>query len=83
MTDIWTSKDGITWNDATAFSLHPFTPRRHFKIVNVHDMYLYLVGGVNESSEVLNDVWKSKDGLNWEIINKNTEFSPRLFFTLT
>jgi len=83
LSDIWTSKDGKVWNDVTELSISPYSPRRNFKIVNVHDILLYLVGGINDKLEVLNDVWKSKDGLNWELVTSKPEFSPRLYFTLT
>lgn len=39
-----------------------------------------MVGGIFK--QVLNDVWKSTDGLNWKLVTINTGFEARAWFTL-
>lgn len=81
LNDTWTSTDGINWTDVTPLCKSTFSSRFNFKIVNLFDLKLILVGGTNANLEVLNDVWKSNDGINWTLITKNANFSPRTDFT--
>lgn len=76
------SSDGIKWTEITSACTSQFSPRFNFQIINVHDIKLYLVGGINSNLEMLNDVWKSTDGLNWTLVTPGAEFSPRIHFTL-
>ena len=63
-----------------------FGPRRGHQVVNFKNK-LYLFGGegvksINENSFLLNDIWESSDGKNWEIVNaggtcSNTDLKTR------
>jgi len=83
LNDVWTSDDGLNWNEITGVNINKFSPRCNFKIIHLlHDDSLILVGGMNEDHEELNDVWKSSDGINWYLLTPNAEFKPRSYFTL-
>lgn len=71
---MWTSKDGIVWNNETDFSKSPYSPRLNLKIMIVQDILLYLVSGINDKLEVIINVCKIKDGLYLELIISNPEF---------
>lgn len=38
---------------------------------------IYLVGGMSPDLELLNDVWVSTDGINWEELTPMAEFPSR------
>ncbi|MCB0218059.1 MAG: hypothetical protein KDH09_00070, partial [Chrysiogenetes bacterium] len=69
--DIWMSEDnGATWNEVTDHA--SFEQRQDFQAV-VHDGAIYITGGyggdgyvtVQGKDSILNDVWRSEDGVNW------------------
>lgn len=80
--DVWSSEDGKSWklitNDA------PWKGRRGHRLVNFDDgtgEAIFLIGGFSSEEKTgkrlyKNDVWKSKDGKNWELIKSGT--SPEL-----
>jgi len=64
--DIWSSQDGITWQEEANEAA--FSKRSHHKILKFNDE-LWLFGGVKENesggSMGLDDVWRSPDGIHW------------------
>lgn len=67
--DVWHSSDGKTWKEAVKNA--PWSKRRDHSLV-VFNNKMWLLGGVESSgsvsqlpSKLLNDVWSSKDGINW------------------
>jgi hypothetical protein len=69
--DIWVSEDnGITWQMVVENA--PFEQRQNFQAV-AHNDSLYISGGtggdgyvtVQGKDSILNDVWRSEDGINW------------------
>jgi hypothetical protein len=69
--DIWVSEDnGITWQMIVENA--PFEQRQNFQVV-AHNDSLYISGGtggdgyvtVQGKDSILNDVWRSEDGINW------------------
>lgn len=71
--DVWQSKDGSTWTEAT--SAAAFSQRvRASAVVFNHKMWI--LGGRN-SSTILNDVWSSTDGKTWTQVTPAAAFPPR------
>jgi hypothetical protein len=83
--DVWSSSDlGKTW---APLLIDPFDqlvwPNRAYHEVVTRGSYMYLMGGQNFSSDPIpgpctdfsiffNDVWRSADGINWELLADNS-----------
>lgn len=81
--DVWKSADGVSWTQVTDDA--PWEPRAGAVVV-VKDEYLYLLGGeegfVCEPVETctppyFNDVWRSKNGSDWELVTEAAGWSAR------
>ncbi len=59
--DVWSSTDGITWNEATAAA--GFNTRMEFGLV-VFKNAMWLIGGY-DGTNVYDDVWTSNNGTSW------------------
>ena len=63
--DVWYSSDGITWTAATTDAA--WSPRQGHSLVYFRDD-MYVLGGADAShnaSEGFDDMWQSRDGINW------------------
>ena len=76
----WSTMDGLSWasltNDGEAFSA------REGAAVSYYDNSFFVVGGIDDSGNALNDVFVSKDqGINWSdtAYVMPEEFTPRGF----
>ena len=78
--DVWSSPDGIDWTKESAGSNSLFGPRIGHACA-VYDGKMFVVGG--SSGGLVNDVWCSEDGKNWELVVENADFDPRTEHTLT
>lgn len=79
--DVWYSGNGKDWKMTTANA--PWTPRRGHSVL-VFDNKMWLLGGsegasqeVNLPSRNLNDIWSSKDGVNWKRETANAAWLAR------
>ncbi|MEZ5239948.1 MAG: hypothetical protein R2716_13700 [Microthrixaceae bacterium] len=76
--DVWKSSDGINWERATASA--PWAPRAGAAVV-VKDGYLYLLGGefafTGYPPPYFNDVWRTRNGTDWELVTPSAGWSPR------
>ena len=81
--DVWKSTDGVQWEQLTESA--PWAPRAGAVTV-VKDGYLYLLGGEDGfTCEPLptceppyyNDVWRSSDGAQWELVTEAAEWVAR------
>lgn len=84
--DVWSSPDGVTWRLEALRA--PFGKRYTPNTVS-KDGYIYLYAGqywepvdwcINRPDcrpVGYNDVWRSRDGRNWEQVNANSPWSPR------
>ncbi len=82
--DVWKSADGKVWNQVTASA--PWAPRAGGVSV-VKDGYIYMIGGEygftcppfepNCDPPYFNDVWRSKDGEDWEQMTASAAWSKR------
>jgi hypothetical protein len=84
--DVWSSADGLNWEQETASA--PWLGRRgHASVVfdDGNGEAMYVIGGfvVDEESgyrEYRNDVWRSPDGKQWTQIKERTEPEPDSLF---
>jgi N-acetylneuraminic acid mutarotase len=76
--DVWYSKNsGRTWKRATANA--PWEPRAG-GVVIAKGRYLYLLGGekgFDNPNEYFNDVWRTRNGRDWELMTDSAPWSPR------
>jgi hypothetical protein len=78
--DVWNSSDGVHWNCVT--NEVPWKARvLHYTVA--HDGRIWVLGGQSlpqfaPGDEVFyNDVWCSRNGLNWEQVTPHASWSPR------
>lgn len=81
--DVWKSADGSEWDLLTDNA--PWQARAGGVLVTRGD-YLYLIGGEEGficeplpdcELPYFNDVWRSADGANWELVTEAAEWTPR------
>jgi len=81
--DVWKSRNGRDWIQMTDNA--PWSPRAG-SIVVVKNDYMYLLGGedgftclpdTTRCPPYFNDVWRSSDGANWELVTESAEWAPR------
>jgi hypothetical protein len=80
--DVWKSTDGENWELMTEAA--PWAPRAG-GIAVVKGDYLYLVGGEDgftclpglRCPPYYNDVWRTADGANWELVTAEAPWPPR------
>jgi len=78
--DVWSSTDGRDWKLETNNA--PWAPRAYHQAAVLNDK-IYVFGGGNYVPEYFayNDVWSSKDGVNWVREIENAPWSERLWFS--
>ncbi len=82
--DVWSSRDGVNWTQLTDNA--PWAGRAGLSAV-VFKREIYVMGGsFNDDPAVIggpptrvyfNDVWKSADGTNWELLTEEAPWAPR------
>ena len=76
--DVWKSSDGVNWTLATASA--PWQARAGGATA-VKDGYLYLLGGeygfTGFPPPYFNDVWRTRNGTDWELVTPAAGWSPR------
>ena len=80
--DVWSTLDGKRWTQVTAEA--PWVGR-FGHCLTVFKGKLWLIGGYHRESEtagenyLLNDVWRSSDGLHWTSITQQAPWTPRYY----
>ena len=78
LNDVWKSTNGADWVQVTDAA--PWAPRAGASVA-VKDGYLYILGGefgfVGFPPPYFNDVWRTKDGVTWELVTPSAGWSPR------
>ena len=79
--DIWSSADGREWKLEVENA--PWSKRAHAQAVVFADK-IWIMGGGHWMPETipLNDVWCSKDGVNWTQVTDSAPWSKRMWFSL-
>ncbi len=82
--DVWRSEDGVNWTNMTENA--GWSERAGLSSV-VFNNEIYVMGGsVNDDSSITpsgpariyyNDVWKSENGTDWELLTENAPWAPR------
>lgn len=76
--DVWKSANGRDWVQLTENA--PWDPRAGADLV-VKNGYIYLLGGefgfTGSPPPYFNDVWRTRDGRNWELVTESARWSPR------
>ena len=82
--DVWKSRDGANWVPVTTNA--PWAPRAGAAVV-AKDGYIYLLGGEDgfqcdpsrpeRCPPYFNDVWRTRDGANWELVTPAAAWSAR------
>jgi hypothetical protein len=83
--DVWASTDGIAWEERTADA--PWAGRAGLSVVALGDDLFVLGGSRNDDAsligpsgperEYFNDVWRSADGAEWELLAEAAPWEPR------
>lgn len=83
--DVWRSSDGINWELMTDDA--PWEPRAGLSAEVVGEHIYVLGGSQNDDSSIIgaggpariyyNDVWRSADGANWELMTDDAPWEPR------
>lgn len=80
--DVWKSSDGINWVQLTDSAEWK---KRAGGIAIVKDDYIYMIGGEEgflcepekPCPPYFNDVWRTQDGINWELVTAEAEWQSR------
>jgi hypothetical protein len=80
--DVWRSTDGTNWEELTTNA--PWQGRSGLSAI-VFKGWIYIIGGGKGDDiaiggtgrELFNDVWRSRDGRNWELVTPSAGWSPR------
>jgi hypothetical protein len=80
--DVWRSKDGANWEQLTAGA--PWEGRAGLSAI-VFKGWIYVLGGGKgddvaiggSGRELFNDVWRSRDGVNWELVTDDAPWAAR------
>jgi len=82
--DVWRSEDGVNWTNMTEDA--GWDGRAGLSAVVFNDEIYVMGGSVNDDSSItpngpariyFNDVWKSGDGANWELVTENAPWPAR------
>jgi hypothetical protein len=78
LNDVWKSRNGRDWVEVTDGAL--WDPRAGADLL-VKNGYLYLLGGefgfLGFPPPYYNDVWRTRDGAEWELVTPSAGWSPR------
>ena len=78
LNDVWKSENGTDWVELTDDA--PWAPRAGADLV-VKNGWLYLLGGefgfFGFPPPYFNDVWRTRDGINWELVTPAAGWSAR------
>jgi len=80
--DVWKSADGVHWEQVVE---HAPWDARAGSVAVVKDDWIYLLGGEDGfvcaplpcAPPYFNDVWRTQDGANWELVTASAGWSPR------
>lgn len=80
--DVWSSADGATWTLELAHA--PWAARGQILGAAVFDDHLWVIGGgtYNDPRRYYRDVWKSPDGVQWQLVGK-APWTPRQYHNVT
>jgi len=75
--DVWSSPDGVTWTQVGDLADSGFRPRLLHEAA-VYAGRMWVTGGYVEGYGAVNDVWYTKDGVQWKQATESADFVGRL-----
>ena len=66
---LYKSNDGVNWNKVMIQG-NRFPPRSG-AATGAYNGYIWVMGGAWQNSVALGDIWKSRDGVDWELVTNN------------
>ena len=75
LNDVWSSPDGVTWNQTTAAANFSYRENHASVLFNGK---MWVIGG-GDASNLFNDVWSSADGIIWSQVLANGSASSAHF----
>ncbi len=75
--DVWSSPDGVTWTQVGDLADSGFRPRMLHEAA-VYTGRMWVAGGYVEGYGAVNDVWYTKDGVEWKQATESADFVGRL-----
>jgi hypothetical protein len=75
--DVWSSEDGVSWTQVADLSISGFQPRM-FHEAAVYTGRMWVSGGYAEQLGAANDVWYTKDGVEWTRATESADFVGRI-----
>ena len=76
LSDVWSSENGKDWTQASTGSIMGGGSRSNFSTVSYKGR-LYIMGGIDSSNNVKNDVWSWADGETWSLETPDAGWSVR------
>jgi hypothetical protein len=83
--DVWSSTDGATWTEVTGDA--PWDGRAGLSAAVLGDHMYVMAGSTNDDSSIIgpdgpsriyyDDVWRSIDGQEWELVTEHAPWEPR------
>ena len=78
LNDIWKSNNATAWTEVSPEDEDPMWSKRSSHVMLEHNGALLVLGGYGDDGSVLNDVWRTSDGMTWSCITEAADWSPRL-----
>ncbi len=75
--DVWSSPDGVTWTQVADLSVSGFKPRMLHEAA-VYAGRIWVSGGYVDGYGAANDVWYTRDGVEWKQATESADFVGRL-----
>ena len=75
--DVWSSPDGVNWTQVVDLSVSGFKPRMLHEAA-VYSGRIWVSGGYVEGVGAANDVWYTKDGVEWKQATESADFVGRI-----
>ncbi len=72
---VWSSADGIQWKQEVSAEEVPALFPRQYHVCIVYDSKIWLISGFK--SDLNNDIWYTKDGINWIEVTSSAAFPKR------
>jgi hypothetical protein len=81
--DVWSSIDGVNWKLETKAAA--WGPRGTIHGSVIFNDEIWILGGGskfwNRPTYIYNDVWKSRNGIDWELVTGSAGWNPRIHFS--
>ena len=75
--DVWASSDGVNWTLAADPAAEGFSARMLHEAA-VYAGRMWVTGGYTQGYGAANDVWYSKDGVEWKLATESADFVGRI-----